>query len=74
MNNNNRKFYDSPIMLLWAIITIALALLIVYMRTNNIITSGIVMPILVILAFTIGVSIWHLKGRRKLSSVVSIRH
>jgi hypothetical protein len=63
--SDNRKFYDPPIMYLWAIITIAIALLIVYLGTLNIITSGLVLSIFVILAFTIGVSIWNLKGRRR---------
>lgn len=54
MNNNNRKFYDSPIMILWAILTIAIALFIIFLSSVNAISlhsSNIALPIFVMVAF-----------------------
>jgi len=64
-------FYDSPIMILWAIITFTIALVIFYLNMTNIITSGLVLPIFVILAFTLGISIWHFKGKLKSKTITN---
>jgi hypothetical protein len=68
MTENSKKFYDSPIMIIWAILTVVMGLLIVYLSSINIIslnTSNLIMPIFVIIAFLIGYSIWRLQGKMK---------
>lgn len=68
---SNRKFYDSPIMRLWAILTIAVAIFIIFLSSVNVIslhTSNLALPIFLAVAFLVGALIWSFEGKKTLQT------